>query len=686
MRITPKVPQTKIYQIPRTGDKPTSDVWAAAWQDNVAYAIGDVCAVGAVLYYALYANNPDPFNTPKNPVTEPAYWSVLPLPPGTDGDFAYGSPTDGESRRQVNTDGTITDFALGVDYPINPATMDIVNGTGVATPKGTWDAGINYVTGDMVKSGAVVYIAKVASIDVEPGVDAGWETSWGITTWATSAGEWDATIAYVRGHTTWKAGTKYLSLLAGTNKDPATEADYWAATTVTTPAFVTHKARTWPVSLVACKDLNWNGTTDWRLPNSSVIQHLASDYSTCSNYTNNPCVKYPSFINDPPSVYYWTASRAPVPPMTYAMYWGSTFLELQRGIFGVACVSRPIRPTSAIRTPTVFNDPYSGVANWTTIIHAKAALHTHTDESDVTVGAEHAAAAPHDQIDAYHAVGYKVLSLTDHNTQTPWPWTALHDVNEAYENRDPATLEMVAIQGNERTDSSRGWHQVMMFSTYNTSDTSGNTILGSVVGGGFSRIAHPIWTGNVTWYNLIIYLYNLTYDAGLHGIEIINSTALGDVLNPFVEEGRTGADIALWDKILTYTMPYRPIWGYCVDDSHILGPEIGEMEGPAYTVILVDELTDAKVKAALVAGQFYGVSGGTPPTLTSVVHDSVNKAITITASGWTGIDWISEGNVVANGNVLHYGFLDSIKSYVRARVKNATGDLWLQPVAFNMLH
>jgi len=633
--LLPKTVTSRVYQIPSTQDRPSSDVSATAWSAATAYVVGNVAIAGAIVYFSIQNG------TNKPPVTEPTYWTALPA--GADGDYAYGTPTAGESRRQINTDGTITDFALGIDYPINPATMDVVNATGVATPQGAWAGDPTvYVQGDMVADGGVAYIAKQATDTGtyhQPGVTAGWAAYWGITTWATDA--------------------------------------------ASPPA---HKTYTWPAALATCEALTWNGSSDWRLPNILMLQQLWPSYEEGSNYNNNPLVKIRLFPGIPATSNWWSSNRAASAPMTYGAYLDARYIQVARGNFTTLCNATPVRLTSKTRAPVVLNDPYSGVANWTTIIHAKAALHVHTDESNVTVGAGHVAAPPHDQIDAYHADGYKVLSLTDHNTQTPWPWDALSGVNVAYEDRDPATLGMVAIQGNERTDNTSMWHHVMMYSDYNTSDTAGNTILGSVTGGGFDRIAHPVWTGNVDWYRLIIYFYNLTYDAGFHGIEIINSLVLGDVLNPFVEEGRTGADIAVWDKILTYTMPYRPIWGYCVDDSHILGPNAGEMAEAAYTVILVDELTDVKVKAALVAGQFYGVSGGTPPTLTSVVNDSVNKAITITASGWTGIDWISEGNIVANGNVLHYGSLPTIKSYVRARVKNATGDLWLQPVAFNMLH
>ena len=630
MRITPSSNAIRIYGVPKTLERTSPDIAANTWAVETAYTKGYVVVKTGILYYALQNS------TGKTPATEPTYWALLPAM--GDGDYGHGTPTANESRRQINSDGTITDFLLGIDYPINPATMDVVNGTGLAIPRGAWDYEVTYVVGDMVSLGGVVYIAKT------------------------------------------NVGTNL-------NKSPDSETDYWGVSTWATDAASppTFPTFTWPAALVQCKELTWNGSSDWMLPSMLILQQMFTSWEEGDWNINNPIVRVRLFPGLPASGNYWSSTRSPYSPWAYAQRFASGSVQTTQVTFVTASNAYPVRLTSRVRTPAVLSDPYSGV-NWDTVIHGKAALHVHTYESFKSVG-EASPAKPHEQVDAYKAAGFDILSLTDHNIVAGQEWTtwAAYDEPNGYENRVPATVGLVAIYGNERTDNGASWHHIVMFGDYNTAAAAGVTITTVAGAGGLHRIAHPTWSENFIWSRFHILIYTLTYN-GWGGIEIVNSLTLGSVKDPFVEEGRTGADIAVWDKLLTYLMPYRPMWGYCVDDSHILGPNKGEMAEAAYTVILVDELTEAKVKAALTAGQFYGVSGGTPPTLTSVVHDSVNKAITITASGWTGIDWISEGNVVANGNVLHYGFLDSIKSYVRARVKNATGDLWLQPVALNMLH
>jgi len=634
----PTIMPTRVYRLPNTLAKPTSDALAVAWAAGTAYVTGNIASAGGIVYYALQNG------TNKPPATEPTYWAVL---SGADGDYQDGTPIDGESRRQINADGTITDHVLGIDFPINPATMDVVNGTGAATPQGAWaGAPATYAKGQMVSEGGVAYIAKQAvPVNIQPGVTEGWAAYWGATGWATDAA-----------------------------------------------AAPTHVGRTWPGAVAACEALNWNGSADWRLPNIFTLMQLFTNWEASSGSVGNPVTKPRLFPGIPASSYWWSSNRAPSAPMSYAQYFDARYVQVQRAAMTTATdLAYPVRPAANARIVRVLNNPYAGI-DWDAVIHAKAALHVHTTESNKSVAPGHAAAMPHEQVDAYKAAGYSILSITDHDIVAAWPWTGWHAYDASYENRDPATVGMVAIQGNERTDSPNGWHQVMMFSGYNTVETSGNVMLAVLADGGFSRIAHPIWTGNVRWYALqaLMYPYNAGYDGGWHGIEIINSKALGwddgGILNPFVEAGRTGADIALWDKVLSYTMPYRPVWGYCVDDSHVLGPWKGEMAEAACTVILVDELTDAKVRAAMVAGALYGVSGGTPPTLTAVLLDETAQTVTIQASDWTEIDWISEGVIIASGETLEYGRLNTVKSYARARIKNATGDLWLQPIAFNQLH
>ena len=635
-----------LYGLPKTLDRSTSDLMADPWSSGTAYVVGALCFVGVTIYRSIQNG------TNKPPATEPTYWEVFAVAE-SDGDFDIGSPSKGESRRQINLDGTVTDFVLGIDYPLNPTTMDVVNGTGVAVPAGAW-AGtpVTYVKGQMVSSNGTVYIAKIpVPVDIQPGVTEGWETYWGVTTWATNAA-----------------------------------------------AYPTAVGRTWTSAILACAGLTWNGSSDWRLPTVQMILAMLPNFAGGTVWGANPCVNKRLFPGLPASGNYWTNTRNPSACTGYACCYDSQYAQITRIAMTIATyLAFPVRPTKHVRETIVLNDPYEGVT-WgglTPDTHAKAALHVHTTASNLTApGHIPAEVTPTAQIDAYQAAGYKILSLTDHDQVEAHPWETLHDRNELWENRVPGDIGMVAIEGNENLNNNGG-HDVIMFSNYNTAGSPGGVMLGALADGGFVRTAHPTWsTPVVIWTKLgmCLYPYNADYDLGWHGMEIVNSKALdwddgGGVKDPSIGGNkRWGADLALWDKFLTYLMPFKSLWGYCVDDSHAIGPWAGEMAGAAYTVILVDELTDAKVRAAMVAGQMYGVSGGTPPILTSIVHNETAKTITITASNWTEIEWISEGVVIANGSILYYGELVTIKSYVRAHVKNATGDLWLQPIAMNMLH
>jgi len=219
-------------------------------------------------------------------------------------------------------------------------------------------------------------------------------------------------------------------------------------------------------------------------------------------------------------------------------------------------------------------NPYEDV-DWNTVGQYKANMHTHTTQSDGRL-------APQVVIDEYRARGYSILSLTDHNLCT-WPWTELdvmerkgraYQYDEAqrqqhvsrdgkkgkdgkqrskdvmpvppYEKRDPATLGMLAVSGNE---ASRHHHMCTYFIQYGKA-------------GGLALLNHPgrYWkpeNGDSIPADVVEQYGSLyrTYEH-LIGLEVINQGM------------RYPLDIALWDKVLAATMPERPVWGYANDDMH----------------------------------------------------------------------------------------------------------------------
>lgn len=114
-------------------------------------------------------------------------------------------------------------------------------------------------------------------------------------------------------------------------------------------------------------------------------------------------------------------------------------------------------------------NPYASV-NWEESTAHKANFHTHTTRSDGRL-------SPQEVIDEYHSRGYTILSITDHNMAT-YPWTEfssfepsdfsrnrLEHYVEIYEDRDPDSLGMTAIAGNELSDHH---HTVSLFSDFET--------------------------------------------------------------------------------------------------------------------------------------------------------------------------------------------------------------------------
>src|SRR6056297_2363078 len=103
-------------------------------------------------------------------------------------------------------------------------------------------------------------------------------------------------------------------------------------------------------------------------------------------------------------------------------------------------------------------NPYEQV-DWENHQQYKANLHTHTTRSDGRF-------SPHTVVDNYYRMGYKILALTDHNEVT-YPWTDFSNMKPSdrslerfengvlgqealtYENRNPETMGMVSVQGNE---------------------------------------------------------------------------------------------------------------------------------------------------------------------------------------------------------------------------------------------
>jgi len=297
----------------------------------------------------------------------------------------------------------------------------------------------------------------------------------------------------------------------------------------------------------------------------------------------------------------------------------------------------------------VISNPYEGI-NWTTVGLYKANFHAHTNQSDGSM-------TPADTIDAYHDFGDTVLAITDHNNVT-WPWTAY--------GRDPATLGMVAVQGNEISNCD---HIGSFFTGYASTTSDPDVALAGIQeAGGTSIIFHPgRYTRSAEWYAT---RYE-TYDS-LIGMEVYN------------QGNKYPGDVLRWDQVLMLTMPDRPIWGFANDDEHSLSHV-----GLNWNVLLLSEFTESAVRAAMEEGSFYfsttkysttlPLTGGAPPVITNITVDNASGFISISATGYEEVHWVSDGNVISHSLTLDLRTTPGIGSYVRAELYNYGGSTYTQP-------
>lgn len=363
---------------------------------------------------------------------------------------------------------------------------------------------------------------------------------------------------------------------------------------------------------------------------------------------------------------------------------------------------------------TVVLNPYAEV-NWETVGQYKANLHTHTTQSDGHL-------TPTAVIDEYRSRGYSILALTDHNLCT-WPWTGLaamerkgrafqadrtaarggadesaaagndeEDEDEkpsmrvppvpAYEDRDPDSLNMQAIAGNEP---SKHHHMGAYFIEYETlSRDLEQTIREVGEAGGLAMLFHPgrYWKpaddGSIPDAVVEEYVgYYVRHDH-LFGMEVINQGM------------RYKMDFQLWDKILAATMPERPVWGHANDDMHSISAL-----GRDWSVFLLDDFSEEALRKAMLSGKAYFSSISThesasrdvseTPVITAINHDEASGTLVITAESGGAplpddqIRWISMGEVIHVGPSLNYKSTAGLGNYVRAELTGKGGSSFTNP-------
>jgi len=334
-------------------------------------------------------------------------------------------------------------------------------------------------------------------------------------------------------------------------------------------------------------------------------------------------------------------------------------------------------------TPVLVLNPYEGVT-WDLTTQHKANFHAHTTQSDGNY-------APHEVVDQYHQMGYTILSLTDHD-RVVYPWTGFSELNNEYEDRDPESLGMLAIVGNEL---SRHHHTLSLFTDFMAQSRDLDVVLKNQAdhsGDALAVLAHPAmhWprqfdTGGELTDSVVAYYANFYHrHQNLIGVEIHNGT------RPMAEYP---LDRALWDNLLGMLMPERPVWGFATDDLHA-----SVQYGRDWVVLPLGDLSAEAARDALNRGAFYFSSirlyeGDEPgkertPRIESINHDKRKGVVRIEAIIKEGnqlteaIQWISDGEVIHTGPEFPYRKVAGLGTYVRAEIYGAGGTTYTNPFGF----
>ena len=342
--------------------------------------------------------------------------------------------------------------------------------------------------------------------------------------------------------------------------------------------------------------------------------------------------------------------------------------------------------------PVLHNNPYQAI-DWASVNQYKGNFHTHTTQSnDASDGFTTAYV-----VDRYHAAGYKILSLTDHD-YNPYPWELFSQYMSSVPARDPAALGMLAVPGNELSkDNTNSWSERTggQFNHHNDFFTGRQgqefaslqeSYAYTYALGGMQIINHPgqYWSIDNTYSETQKdgpgwHATNFKTYPSLIGLEVYN------------QGNRRPNDRILWDQILERTMPARPVFGYSCDDAHN-----NDQLFRNYNFMLMEDLTTEELKDAMRKGETYfcyepkGSGEGKAPRISEIKVDDANKTITIETDGlvyWIyGTDKTSSAasstrsSVVGIGKTFHYNGYQG--AYVRAFITNAYGETCTQPFGF----
>lgn len=360
---------------------------------------------------------------------------------------------------------------------------------------------------------------------------------------------------------------------------------------------------------------------------------------------------------------------------------------------------------------TKVHNPYRKV-NFNTFSRHLSNFHCHTTFSDGFM-------EPHVIIDKYHAAGFSIIALTDHDTshknyvRTLYPWTEFElvwdevrdgvsktwptggtggwvtDNNNRgngldWENRDPNQLGMLAIEATELTASLGVLPQDV--NAYDCGipeqDSNLSTSVGNIASaGGWAVLVHPGRSGSIN--TSAIATLKTEHEDTLKAIEVFHrSNAQPTWMNNWDTINR-GRD---WDK---------PFYGMGGDDAHL-----SEQLYEGYNQMYLPELTHEAFMECVdsgayvfsdqyVKGDFYTSSGfsnvfkdtagqmeNPAPFVTRISR--TGKTIKVEALHADTIVWLDDsGNVISETDTVSIDGLTH--KFVRCKLDNEIGTTLTQP-------
>ncbi len=368
--------------------------------------------------------------------------------------------------------------------------------------------------------------------------------------------------------------------------------------------------------------------------------------------------------------------------------------------------------------------PYDGV-DWDNWKQYKASLHSHTDASDGGQSIE-------ESVKSHYDLGFQILAITDHAVLGK-QWNEVPDMVPLYRlfkfertgMRDPVVLtdeERDAIISGTYESAERkaleeqlGYELGGMMEVTGGCEANGATPINDchintfncefgrarmgIYGdfetvveaceaeGGYSFLDH---TGEYVgrWKEDEWRAYEPFYANKFANIFLKNESCVAFDVNS------TRYDSVIWDQVLKLTIPKgRNVPGIAFSDSH----QKGEDNDWAFTMMLMPELTMEAYEACMRSGAWFNVgrvdtlylgdefngTGNLPPAVSRVYVDNEEDTISFTGSEFDNVQWISEGEIIAEGKGLTSIDLDDYKDelgcYVRFQITGPGGILYSQP-------